>query len=194
MSHQQRPMHPLLEMLKGGDRRSIGKSNEVVVMVLKEPGLFHILFSGLFADDPVIRMRSADAAEKVTAIHPDYLVPYKNSLLKSLARVDHPEVRWHVAPMLARWRLSKSEQTAVIDVLRGYMNDRSSIVRTMAMQSLYDLAERYEALRPVALLHIKELVVTGTPAMKARGKKLLTKLDFCPFLGQPGCGRSTVAG
>ena len=177
MSRKQRPMHPILERLKGGDRRSIGKSNEVVAMVLKEPRLFDALFSGLFADDPVIRMRSADAAEKITAVHPEYLVPYKTSLLKSLANVGQAEVRWHVAPMLARLPLSKSEQAAVIDVLTGYMNDHSSIVKTTAMQALYDLAERYEAWRPVALLHIKELVAIGTPAMKARGKKLLTKLN-----------------
>jgi hypothetical protein len=48
-------MHPILEMLKGGDRRSIGKSNEVVAMVLKEPELFDTLYSGLFADAPLIR-------------------------------------------------------------------------------------------------------------------------------------------
>lgn len=177
MSPEQRSMPLILERLSGGDRRSIGKSNEVVAMVLKEPGLFDTLFSVLFADDPVIRMRSADAAEKATSVHPEYLAPYKTSLLKSLANVEQAEVRWHVAPMLARLPLSKSEQAGVIDVLTGYMNDRSSIVKTTAMQALYDLAERYEVWRPVALLHIKELVAIGTPAMKARGKKLLTKLN-----------------
>jgi hypothetical protein len=177
MNPKQRSMHAILERLKGGDRRSIGKSNEVVAMILKEPELFDALFSGLFADDPMIRMRSADAAEKVTADHPEYLAPYKKTLLKSLAKVEQAEVRWHVAPMLARLSLSKSEQGAVINVLTGYMNDKSSIVRTMAMQALYDLAERYEALRTVALLHINELVTIGTPAMKARGKKLLAKLN-----------------
>ncbi len=177
MTPEPRSMSAILERLKGGDRRSIGKSNEVVAMVLKDPGLFDDLFSGLAAADPVIQMRSADAAEKVTAVHPEYLLPYKESLLEFFVNVEQAEVRWHVAPMLARLRLSKSEQAAVIDVLTGYMNDRSSIVKTMAMQALYDLAERYEALRPVALSHIKELVAIGTPAMKARGKKLLTKLN-----------------
>ncbi len=47
----------------------------------------------------------------------------------------------------------------------------------MAIQALNDLARRYEALRPVALLHIKELVVIGTLATKARGQKLLAKLN-----------------
>lgn len=177
MSSEQRSIPPILEMLRGGDRRSIGKANEVVAFILKEPELFDALFSGMLMDDPLIRMRSADAAEKVTAVHPEYLAPYKKVLLKSLAKVEQAEVRWHVAPMLARLPLSKSEQSGVIDVLIGYMNDHSSVVKTMAMQALYDLAERYEALRPVALPHIKELISTGTPAMKARGTKLLAKLN-----------------
>lgn len=170
-------MHPILAMLRGGDRRSIGKSNEAVAMVLKQPELFGPLISGMRVDDPVVRMRSADAAEKVTAIHPEYLARYKGLLLKTLAKMPEPEVRWHVAPMLARLPLSESEQAAVVNLLTGYMNDRSSIVRTFAMQALYDLAGRYEALRPVALLHIKELVIIGAPAMKARGRKLLARLN-----------------
>jgi hypothetical protein len=177
MSPKNQSKPPILEMLKGGGRRSIGKSNEVVAMVLKEPELFDTLYSGLFADDPVIRMRSADAAEKVTSVHPEYLAPYKHSLLKSLAKVEQVEVRRHVALMLARLHLSASEQTGVINLLTGYMNDRSSIVKTFAMQALYDLSERYEALRPVALMHIEEFIAIGTPAMKARGKKLLAKLN-----------------
>lgn len=163
-------------MLKGDDRRSIGRSNEVVTRVLKDQELFEPLFSGMLTGDPIIRMRSADVAEKVTAIHPEYLVPHKGVLLNTLSNVEQAEVRWHVAPMLARLPLSEAEQTAVVDILTTYMNDRSSIVKTFAMQALCDLAERYEVLRPVALLHIKELVVIGTPAMKARGKMLLAKL------------------
>lgn len=57
------------------------------------------------------------------------------------------------------------------------MVDRSSIVKTTAVQALYDLVERYEPLRTIALLHLKELVAIGTLAMKARGKKLLTTLN-----------------
>lgn len=170
-------LHPILMMLSGGDRRSIGRANEAVVMVLDEPELFDPLFAGMFSADPVVRMRSADAVEKVTAIHPEYLGPYKKILLQTLAGVEQAEVRWHVALLLARLPLSKSERQTAVGLLTGYMNDRSSIVRTMAMQALYDLAERYTALRPVALLHIGELTVIGTPAMKARGRKLLALLE-----------------
>jgi hypothetical protein len=55
----------ILAKLEGGDRRSIGNSEEVVQTVSKNPALFEELFSGLLADDPVVRMRAADAIEKL---------------------------------------------------------------------------------------------------------------------------------
>ena len=54
-------MHPILKKLSGGDRRSIGRSNEVVAEVLTRPALLRHVFEGLAGDDPVLRMRAADA-------------------------------------------------------------------------------------------------------------------------------------
>lgn len=171
------PAHPLLKMLEGGDRRSIGKSNKAAALVLEEPGRMDALFSGMASGDPLVRMRCADAAEKVTALHPEYLHPYKDVLLNTLSKTGQKEVRWHVAPMLARLPLTEAEQKNAVDILLAYLNDRSSIVKTFAMQALADLAARDGKLRPLVLRHIRELAVTGTPAMKARGKKLLARLD-----------------
>jgi hypothetical protein len=93
-------MTDLLEKLKGGDRRSIGRVDEVVANVLSNPEAFKTLFDGMLSDDPIIRMRSADAVEKVTAQHPEYLQPYKNKLIHEVSRIDQQEVRWHVAQMV----------------------------------------------------------------------------------------------
>lgn len=50
-----------LNKLKGGDLRSKGKSEEVVDDILKQPLLFGEVFNGMLNDDPVVRMRAADA-------------------------------------------------------------------------------------------------------------------------------------
>lgn len=170
-------MHPIIEMLKDGDRRSIGRASDVVGQILKEPDLFDLLISGMCLDDPILRMRCADAAEKITAIHPEYLLPHKNVFLTALTKVDQAEVRWHVAPMLARLPLSDIEQKEVAGILTVYLKDRSSIVKTASIQALFDLAMRNHSLLPLALRHIKEVVVLGTPAMQARSRKLLAKIS-----------------
>jgi hypothetical protein len=82
-----------LNKLAGGDRRSIGKSNEVVADVIHGHSLFGLVFQGMLNDDPLIRMRSADATEKITVKHPEYLQPYKEILIKQIATSEQQEVR-----------------------------------------------------------------------------------------------------
>lgn len=169
-------LHPLLQSLTGGDRRSIGAACTVAARVLDRPELLGVLFEGLRTADPVLRMRCADALEKVTARSPQLLAPYKESLLGELSQDPQQEVRWHVAPMLARLPLSGAEEEQAVGLLLGYTQDRSSIVKTMAMQALADIALRSRHRLPDVRRHIEELCATGTPAMKARGRKLMRAL------------------
>jgi len=74
-------MNSLLQQLKGGDRRSIRGVSEVVRQVMADPGLFPVLFAGMVDPDPLVRMRSADAIEKITASQSEYLGPYKKRLI-----------------------------------------------------------------------------------------------------------------
>lgn len=170
-------MHPMLKKLEGGDRRSIGRSNEVVTEVLSDPALFPALIEGLSVESPVVRMRAADALEKVTAKHPEYLMPYKRELLDIAKAANQKEVQWHMAQMLPRLDLSADEKLAVIQILEAYLTNESSIVRTCVMQAFADLAESDALLKPALIARIKSLAEQGTPAMKARGRKLLAKLQ-----------------
>jgi HEAT repeat protein len=169
-------MHPILEKLQGGDRRSIGRSEEVVADVLTKPELFAAVFGGMLHDDPLVRMRSADAVEKITAEHPTYLAPYKKILLEEIAAIEQQEVRWHVAQMIPRLELNEGETEQAVEILRGYLNDKSKIVKTMSLQALADLAGQRPQLSPEVVALLKEAVETGSPAMRSRGKKLLTRL------------------
>lgn len=67
-------MHPLVILLTGGDRRSIGRSAEVVAIVLDDPALFPVVFNGMLIADPLIRMRAVDAVENFMRQRPDLLV------------------------------------------------------------------------------------------------------------------------
>ena len=184
-------MHKILKMLEGGDRRSIGRSNEAAALALERPNLFDVLVAGMSMEDPLLRMRCADAVEKITTSRPEYLRRHKRRLIGDLSRIEQKEVRWHVAAMLARLRLTPKEQQRVIGILLAYTNDHSSIVKTLAMQSLADLALRDAALRPLVRLHIEELTAIGTPAMRARGKKLLSELSRAEGKREGSQGRVT---
>jgi hypothetical protein len=169
-------MGGLLDKLTGGDRRSIGRSGEVVADVTDDPTLFDELFHGMVSADPLVRMRAADAVVKITVQHPEYLEPYRGALLREVAQVDQQEVRWHVAQMVPRLAWSDEERAAWFEVLLRYVEDRSKIVKTFAMQALADLAEVDPTLRQRVVTLIERLTREGSPAVKSRGRRLLDRL------------------
>ncbi|MBS1910815.1 MAG: hypothetical protein JST22_02400 [Bacteroidetes bacterium] len=162
--------------LSGGDRRSIGRADEVVRDVVARPELFADLIEGLDDADLLVRMRCADAAEKITREHPEYLVPHRRRCLQLLVRSTQQEVRWHLAQIVPRLRLTRAERASVVEALFRYLADRSSIVRTLSMQALADLSLDDPELRRRILPLMEHLAVTGTPAMRARGRRLLRQL------------------
>ena len=170
-------MSSVLEKLKGGDRRSIGRVDEVVVQVLESPELFDELFYGLFSDDPVVRMRAADALEKITRERPQYLAGYKKLLLEKVAPIEQQEVRWHFAQMAPRLRLVGVEREQVVSILCGYLDDRSKIVQVFALQAMVDISRDDPDLRKRVRDILEERVRNGSPAVQKRGKVLLKSIQ-----------------
>jgi HEAT repeat protein len=166
----------ILANLSGGDRRSTGRSDEIVAVVLADPALFGQLIAGLSNPDPLIRMRTADAAEKVTLQRPELLQPYKEQLLDQVSAIEQQEVRWHVAQMLPRMELSPAERRQALNILLGYLEDESKIVKTFTMQGLADLAQQDPTLRDEVIPVLVELTASGSPAMRSRGRQLLKQL------------------
>ena len=165
-------------VLKGGDRRSIGKSNQIAKLVLSEPERFSELFKCLWHEAPIVRMRAADAAEKVTVTRPELLQPHKQELLGLLAEAEQIELRWHLALMVPRLALSGPERRRASAALQHYLDDRSSIVKTFALQGLADLARQDANLIEKVKSTLEESLRTGTPAMRARARKLLKELKL----------------
>lgn len=178
-----------MRKLEGGDRRSIGRADEVVEEVLEQPALFRPLFQGLSCEEYVVQMRAADAIEKITRERPELLIPYKKSVLDVASRAEEKELRWHMAAMLPRLSVTANERAAAVDILYEYLKDpSSSIVRTFAMQGLADFARQDRRLMERVKPMIDELTETGAPAMRARGRKLLKQLKRAETLGarRPG--------
>src|SRR5512145_247964 len=149
-------MNQILSLLTGGDRRSIGRSEEAARIVLANPGQFGELFTGLESPHPLVAMRAANGLEKVTAQRPELLQPHKTALLELADRAIQQEVRWHLAQMLPRLVLDERERLGAFQVLTGYLADKSGIVRTFTLQALVDLAQQDERLQPQAVAILQE--------------------------------------
>jgi hypothetical protein len=171
------PRKNILTLLVGGHRRQIGRVDQVVAMVSADPRLFPQLIAGLWSDDPLVRMRAADAAEKATRTEPGLLMPYKRELLGLLTEAVQQELRWHLALMVPRLALNAKERELAASLLGRYLQDRSSIVKTFSLQGLAELAQDDPSLRPTVIEILRAATRSGTPAMKARSRKLLIHLQ-----------------
>ncbi|OFV94063.1 MAG: hypothetical protein A3F68_05470 [Acidobacteria bacterium RIFCSPLOWO2_12_FULL_54_10] len=170
-------MPDILDKLRGGDRRQIGRAEEVAREIADDPKLFSKVFVGMLDDDALVRMRAADAVEKATREYPQLLQPYKRKLLLQISNVNQQEVRWHVAQILPRLRLTANKRDCAVSILLEYLNDKSSIVKTFSMQALADFAEQSPRLQRQVVPILEGLTQTGSPAMRSRGRKLLAKLQ-----------------
>ena len=137
----------LRSLLSGGDLRSIGRSNEAAEWVARDPKKAAALVECLWDADPRVRMRAADALEKASLERAKLLQPFKTLLLGLCAEAIQKEVRWHLALTIPRLELSRAECLQMAELLKGYLEDRSSIVKTCAMQGLADLTDQCAELR-----------------------------------------------
>ena len=172
------PQKPRLrELLQPGDLRTVANVPAAVQAVLQNPKLTRSLVKCLFDKDAGVRMRSADALEKISRQRADDLQEFAGVLLSLFEEAEQQELQWHLAVVLPRLRLLPRERHRAVQVLQRCMASRSSIVKTCALQALSDLSLQDESLLPLAYGLLTEAEATGTPAMRARSRKLLRALS-----------------
>jgi len=169
-------MSDILEKLRGGDLRSIGRANEVAQELENNPVLFESVFDGLSSTEPVVRMRSADVIEKATQRKPELLAGYTLKVIQVLTTAEQKEVCWHMAQIAPRLKCNKSEENEIIESLKSYLLHKSKIVQVSAMESLATIAERNNSILNEVIGIITKHKETGSPAIQSRGRKLLQRL------------------
>jgi hypothetical protein len=90
--------------------------------------------------------------------------------------VNQQEVRWHVAQMIPRLKLSQVERQEAMQILTNYLSDRSKIVQTFSLQAMADLAEQEPEFRPQVIAVFEGAYQSGSPAVKSRIRKLMVKI------------------
>lgn len=166
-------MNHFEDMLRGGDLRSIGQSNQVVALVHSRQD-FNRLFACLFHTDRKVVMRAADAIEKITLTHPEYLQPHKNKVLTLCRDAGHIELKWHLSLLVARLTLNKKETENICRVLAEWATHKkeSRIVRVNAFQALFEIAKTNKTVQVILEKCIALVEKENIPSLNARIRKL----------------------
>ena len=161
------------KLLAGGDLRSIGKSNSVILKI-HDQNDFDELFQCLFHPDRIVVMRAADAIEKITIIKPQYLNNHKKEVIEICKTTGNKELKWHLALLIPRLNLSKPEVSKGWNILSGWVRDKtnSRIVRVNSIQALFELAKLNMELDKKLKILFTELKKENIPSITARIKKI----------------------
>ncbi len=169
-----------LDLLAEGPRYDVGRAAEAAALVLARPELVDALFDGIAEDNEGLRNRSSDALEKVSARRPDLLRPYKRELLTRVSRIEHWIVRSHLCQILARLdNYTPAERRRTIALVRGWLSDKSSVVKAVALDCIVQLSlvPGFAAERAAAAALVEECATRGeTPALRARARLLRKQL------------------
>ena len=140
-------MDDIARRLQGGDRRSIGEADAVAASIGHDPTRFDALWRCLRHCDPLVRMRAADALEKISRSNAALCQPHRLALLDRSLDDGTAEMRWHLIAMTSRLQLHAAEAREFMTYLEDRLNhDPSRIVKVTALQVAFDLACAHHAL------------------------------------------------
>jgi hypothetical protein len=163
----------LASLLAGGDRRSIGQADAVAARVAEQPALLAELWDCLADADPVVRMRAADALEKVSRATPAAFNRYKAALLADAFDDGTAEVRWHLMAITSRIDMDAREAERFYGTLKYRLhNDKSRIVKVAALQAAYDMQTRHSALAPLFTEMLSFALSSAWPSVTARARTI----------------------
>jgi HEAT repeat protein len=158
-------------------------ANEVVEVVLENPGLFDELFAGLSEPDDVIRGRAADALEKVCRSRPDLFIDRLPELFQIVQQERVAMVRFHIAMILGHLALYRDLVDAIAEVLLDLLDDKSAFVRSWAIVGLCIVGRKYPTRAGGIVSRISPLDRDASAAVRSRARKAVNLLidENAPF-------------
>jgi len=153
----------------------VGASAEVVAAALAEGGeaVRAELVTALRGKDKVAVERAARGLKKVAKADRAALYGLRKELLSEAFRAEDVRVQWNLTIAIGRLPLVGRDKAIAVELMFERLRDKSGLNRTFAMQGLMDLSEGDPALRARVVPIVCEALERGTPAMKARAKRLL---------------------
>ncbi|MBL7831676.1 MAG: hypothetical protein JNK41_11655 [Saprospiraceae bacterium] len=161
------------KILSGGDLRSIGKSNSLILKIQTQKD-FDELFQCLFHEDRLVVMRAADTVEKIAINNTQFLKKHKEAIIKLCNVARDKELKWHLALLIPRLQLDKSEFGKAWNTLTIWAKDRSNsrIVRVNSIQGLSDMKQQEKELEKDFSLTLSEIEKENIPSINARIRQL----------------------
>ncbi len=167
-------------MLTGGHPNSLGRTVEVVDLVLADQGKLADLYQCYFSKDEVVRLRVLSAMKRVTTAHPEWMMNYMDRLQSEIVAIDQASNQWTLAILfdLTRSHLSRVQEIRALEIMKSNVENHSDwIVLNTTMQVLFDWSAENKTLCEWLKLQLERLKLDARKSVSGRAQKLLAKFD-----------------
>ncbi len=168
------------EVLSGGHPNSLGRTLEVVDVVLADRARLDDLYRCYFSTDEVVRLRVSSAMKRVTIERPDWTMDFIEGLQSEVAAIDQASTQWTLALLfdLLADRLSAHQRSRAIEIMKNNLAHHSDwIVLNNSMKVLGTWAHSDPELARWLQPHARRLVDDDRKSVAANARKLLDQLD-----------------
>ncbi|MFN9483511.1 MAG: hypothetical protein ACK6CX_12145 [Pseudanabaena sp.] len=167
------------EMLTGGHPNSLGRTIEVVDIVLSNSARLSDLYNCYFSVDEIVRLRTSNAIKRISLENPEWLVPYIDKLISETSKIYQPSAQWTLANLFQTLSvfMSETQKTSAKKILQDNLENYTDwIVLNNTMDTLSKWAIKDSALKEWLLPHLERLARDPRKSVAGRAKKIKTAL------------------
>jgi len=127
------------EMLTGGHPNSLGRTIEVVNIVLSNSARLSNLYNCYFSVDEIVRLRTSNAIKRISLENPGWLIPYIDKLISEISKINQPSVQWTLANLFQTLSvfMSETQKASAKKIIRNNLENYTDwIVINNAMDTL----------------------------------------------------------
>jgi hypothetical protein len=172
-------VEPFDVMLAGGHPNSLGRTIEVVDLILADPARLEQLYQCYFSPDEVVRLRTSNAFKRIWREHPDWLVPFFDRFLSDISQITQPSTRWTVAQMFHELNdlLTPDQRRAAVAVVQRSLTESDDwIVLNNALEALAAWAKNDPALKAWLEPHAVRLAGDARKSVAGRAARVIKAL------------------
>lgn len=164
------------EMLTGGHPNSLGRTIEVVDLIMANPARLADLYACYFSEDEVVRLRTSNAFKRIWREHPDWLVPYINRFLDKVSKINQPSTQWTFALLFLELddHITPEQRAKAVAVLKRNLEQADDwIVLINTLQTLGQWAKADDTLKDWLRPHAERLAEDKRKSVAGNAKKVL---------------------
>lgn len=166
-------------MLTGGHPNSLGRTIEVVDIVLADRARFADLYQCYFSNDEVVRLRVSNGVRRVTVEHPEWTMDFMDGLQSDVAAIEQASTQWTLAKLfeMTHHLMSEPQKARALDIMKhnlAHHDDWIVLNNSMQVLSEWDAADK--ELKIWLKPHLERLTKDTRKSVKSRATKYLARL------------------